>query len=145
MRVRLGLPLALVLFSGCSDINLGLDAEDLFKFEAQFDLTVAPAELTVTAGATSAPLTVTMVPRAGFSATVDVEILGLPPGAVPTPASPFRLRPNQSREVVIATSGVASGEHWVRFQAKPSRGGFSEFKIIRLIVSEPPGSSRVSR
>jgi hypothetical protein len=76
-----------------------------------FSLTVLPASLTLTIGATGSPVSVNAVPVNGFTGTVTVTISGLPTGVTANPPT-LTLTPGtaQSTTLTAASTAVASSE-----------------------------------
>src|SRR5262249_20738079 len=72
-----------------------------------FDIWAAPTDISVGAGARSPPITVSVVPRNGFTGSLTMSIDGVPAGVTPTPASPFSMLPGASQSVTFAAAADA--------------------------------------
>ena len=83
-----------------------------------FGITVTPASVSLTQGATSAPVTVVVTAENNFTGNVTVSISNLPTGVTMTPASPFSVTPGATGVSVTftASSTAAPGTVSLSFQ-----------------------------
>jgi hypothetical protein len=69
-----------------------------------FSLSVDPTSVTVLLGLTSEPVVVSAASISGFSGSVRVELLGLPPGLTSSPSSPFNVDAGASQPMTLSAS-----------------------------------------
>jgi hypothetical protein len=70
---------------------------------ADFSVSASPSPVNVAQGGTSAPVTVSITGKNGFTGTVSVAISGLPAGASTTPASPLSMNANSSQQFTVTS------------------------------------------
>jgi hypothetical protein len=100
---------------------------------ADFRVVVSPASIDVSQGATSTPITISVVSVNAFAGTVQVTLAGLPTGATSTPAGPFNIAAgaNNSAALVIPAN-VPAGNFTV--SATGTSGGLSHAANFNLRV-----------
>src|SRR6202162_2235035 len=77
-----------------------------------FNLTISPSSISVSPGASSSPLTVSVSPVNGFSGTVSVTIQGLPTGVSTSPPTPFSVNTGGNQQLIITVPGsVQNGSY----------------------------------
>ncbi|MBZ5702530.1 MAG: IPT/TIG domain-containing protein [Acidobacteriia bacterium] len=102
-----------------------------------FSLTISPGSLTLTAGTTSAPATLSLSALNGFSGNVQVTLSGLPAGLPSNPVSPFSVPGGGSQSVVFgAVPSLAAGNYTVTAQA--SNGSLSHSATLSISVQAAP-------
>lgn len=79
--------LSSVLMTACGGGNSGGGGSNGGSSAPTFTVSASPATITLTQGATSEPLQVSVVPQNGFSGTVTVTVAGLPTGVTAVPSS----------------------------------------------------------
>jgi len=77
-----------------------------------FNLLVSPSGLSVSPGASSSPLTLSVSPVNGFSGPVNVSVAGLPDGVTTSPSGPFPVNAGGNQQAMISVPGtVANGNY----------------------------------
>ena len=80
-----------------------------------YTLTVTPASLALTAGATGSPVSVKATSVNGFTGTVKVALAGLPTGVTASPASLSLTRGTAQSTTLTASSSVAAASSTITF------------------------------
>lgn len=101
--------------------------------QADFTLSISPGSLTVTQGAASSPVNISVAPQNGFSSAVQVSLSGLPTGVSSNPNSPFPAFPGQSVSVVFgAAANATAGQFTVTADA--TSGSLSHSQNLALTI-----------
>src|SRR5712691_8002862 len=76
--------------------------------QQDFSLTLSPSSVTLTQGAASTAVNVTIAAQNGFTGTVQVTLSGLPAGVTSNPASPFSVNAGASQPVIFGVDSSAA-------------------------------------
>jgi hypothetical protein len=107
---------------------------------ADFSLAVSPNSLSVSAGAASSPVLVSVTALNGFSGNVQVALTGLPGGVTSSPASPFSTPAGGTQNVVFtAALSAVAGNFTVTAQG--TSAALSHSAILSLAVQPAPPPS----
>jgi hypothetical protein len=133
-----GLVLALSLAtSGCGG---GSATAQALAVAPGFAISFSANSVSVTQGATSAPLTISVNSQGGFNADVEITLSGLPNGVVATPASPFSVAPGSSVAILFgAGPNAAAGAYTIT--AAGVSGSLSNSATFSLSVQSIVGYS----
>jgi hypothetical protein len=83
-----------------------------------FSIAFSPSSISVSQGATSSPVTVSVNPLNNFSGSVQVSLSGLPSGITSSPASPFAVAAGSSVSLLFgAAANAATGNFTLSAQA----------------------------
>ena len=74
---------------------------------ADFSISISPPAISVSQGATSGAVTVSITPQNGFSGTVQVSLAGLPAGVTVNPSSPFLVNSGANTSLVFSADNSA--------------------------------------
>ncbi len=103
-----------------------------------FSLSVNVTSLSVTAGGSAQPVSVSATALNGFTGTINVALSGLPAGVTASPAS-FTLTPGTPQQVEFtASSSAAAGSSTVQFTG--TSGTLSHSASFTLMVSAAVGN-----
>ncbi len=98
-----------------------------------FSLGLSASSITVSQGATSSPVSVSITPMNSFSADVQVSFAGLPAGVTTNPSAPFPLVAGHSVSVLFgADSNAPAGQFTLSAQA--TSGTLSHSKALSLAI-----------
>jgi len=101
-----------------------------------FSVALSSASVSVSQGATSAPIDVSVTAQNGFTSNVEVSFTGLPSGVTSNPASPFSVAAGQSVSVLFgAEPNAVTGQF--TFTAQGTSGTFSHSKSLSLSIQAP--------
>lgn len=75
---------------------------------ADFSISVSASSVSLTQGATSSPVSISVTPENGFSGSVQVSLSGAPAGVTSNPTSPFSVNSGASVPVIFAAAGNAA-------------------------------------
>jgi hypothetical protein len=101
--------------------------------QPDFVLELSATSVSVSQGSTSPPLSVSIHPNNGFSATVQVSFSGLPSGVTTQPAGPFPVASGQSVSVLFgAATNAPTGQF--SFMAQGTGGALSHSQGLSLAV-----------
>jgi IPT/TIG domain len=99
-----------------------------------FALAFSPATLSVTDGATSSPVNVSITAKNGFSGSVQITLSNLPAGLSSNPPSPFTVNAGASTSVIFgASTNATTGNFTIIAQAVS--GALSHSASLPLIVN----------
>jgi len=101
-----------------------------------FTLALSPTSLSVTAGTTGSPISITANPINSFTGTVAVAITGLPTGVTATPAT-LTLTPGTAQTVALTASAAAMGGSTILTFTGTS-GMLSHTATLTATISPPP-------
>src|SRR5579864_7140973 len=73
-----------------------------------FAITLSSGSLSISQGATGAPITVSVAGQNGFTGSVQITLAGMPAGVLSNPASPFSIASGASMAVVFGASQNAT-------------------------------------
>ncbi len=100
-----------------------------------FALAVSPISASGVVGQTSSPVTISVSPKQGFNAVVNVTLAGLPSGVTTTPSSPFMVQPGMKQPVTFSSHSTApTGVSTVTVSA--TSGSLSHTAQV-LLTTEP--------
>jgi len=98
-----------------------------------FSVALSSASVSVSQGATSAPIDVSVTAQNGFTSNVEVSFTGLPSGVTSNPASPFSVAAGQSVSVLFgAEPNAVTGQF--TFTAQGTGGTLSHSKSLSLSI-----------
>jgi hypothetical protein len=101
-----------------------------------FSMAVSSVSVSVSQGATSAPVDVSVSAQNGFTSDVEVSFTGLPSGVTSNPASPFSLTAGQRVSVLFgAGQNAATGQFTLTAQG--TSGTLSHSKSLSLSIQAP--------
>jgi hypothetical protein len=103
---------------------------------ADFSLAATPAALTIQAGGTGSPVSVSVQPVGSFSGAVAVSISGLPAGVTATPASVNVATGGSQNVTLAASSSAAATTATVTFTG--SDAGLMHSSAVTLTVQATP-------
>ncbi len=107
---------------------------------ADFSLSLSSNSISVTEGATSPAVSVTVNPINGFSGSVQVVLGALPAGVTSNPASPFSISANASTSVVLgASTTAATGNFSIVVQG--TSGGLSHSTNLAVVIQSGVNSA----
>src|SRR3984893_11012317 len=118
MRNSAFIPLLLVC-AGCGSGGGGSSAnvQPPPTLSPDFAITLSSTSLSISQGATSAPITISVAVQNGFTGKVQVSLTGTPNGVVSNPASPFTIAAGANTAVVLgATPNAATGNFTITAQ-----------------------------
>jgi IPT/TIG domain len=98
-----------------------------------FSIALSSDSLTVSQGATSAPVSLSITAQNGFTSEVSVSFTGLPAGLMSNPASPFSVAAGQSVSVLFGAGPNASTGQFT-LTAQGSSGALSHSKSLSLFI-----------
>ena len=123
------------LTNGCGDGGMSTPRTPDFSFTANV------ATLSITAGGSSQPVTLTATALNGFSGTINVAVSGLPAGTTASPAT-LSLLPGTPQQVVFAApASVAASQSTAQFTA--TSGALSHTATVAMTVNAPAAGSSV--
>src|ERR1700687_135723 len=101
--------------------------------QPDFTIGLSTASLNVSQGSTSPPVSISINPQNGFSASVQVSFTGIPAGITTNPASPFAVAASQSVSVLFgAALDAAAGQFSVAAQG--TSGALSHSQGLSLAI-----------
>jgi len=112
------IPLLLVC-AGCGSGGGGSSAnvQPPPTLSPDFAITLSFNSLSISQGATSAPITISVPAQNGFTGKVQVSLIGAPNGVVSNPVSPFTIAAGANTAVVLgATPNAATGNFTITAQ-----------------------------
>ena len=120
------------LFSGCGGGSSGAPVQTPPPLP-DFSLGFSSSSVAVVQGATSPPVTLTVVASNNFSGAVQVTLSGLPQGVTSNPATPFSINAGSTATMLFgAAASAPAGSFTVSAQA--SSGNLSHTAAISLSV-----------
>ena len=109
-RIMLAASCGAILVAGCGSGGGSLSPPPPPP-AADFRLSVSPTSLSVVQGATSSPITVSVVAANGFTGTVSVTISGLPAGATTSSAFPLSVSASSPQPFTVTVpANAAAGD-----------------------------------
>ena len=101
---------------------------------ADFQVTVSSSTVSVSQGATSSPIVVSISAKNGFGGVVQITISGQPAGITSNPPSPFSVAAGADASVIFgAASNAPTGDF--HLTAQGSSGALSHSATVALIVN----------
>ena len=101
--------------------------------QPDFAIGLSATSVVVPQGSTSSPVSVSINPQNGFSASVQVSFTGLPAGVTTNPVSPFSVAAGQSVSVLFgATANASAGQFSVTAQG--TSGALSHSQVLSLAI-----------
>ncbi len=121
------------MFWGCGTVSSTQRGVTTPPLAADFSVTISTNALTVEQGGLSAPVSITVSPKNGFGASVQLTLTGLPAGVSSNPASPFNVTSGTDTSVVFgAAANAAIGTFPV--SAQGVSGELSHMATVSLAV-----------
>jgi len=140
-RLRHGVPLAILLLLAlaCAGCGSTSSAPPPPPPAADFTLSLSSNSISITQGAASPAVNVSVNPMNGFSGPVQVSLNALPAGVTSNPASPFSVPPGTSTPVVFgASASAATGNFTVSLQG--TSGALSHAANLALAIQSSVNS-----
>jgi hypothetical protein len=101
--------------------------------QPDFAISLSANSVNVSQGSASSPITVSITPQNGFSASVQVSFTGVPSGVTTNPATPFSVSPGQSASVLFgAASSATTGQF--NITADGTSGSLSHTQSLALAI-----------
>src|SRR5215469_11950771 len=98
-----------------------------------FSIGLSAESLSISQGATSAPVTFSISAENGFTSDVNVSLAGLPSGVVLNPSSPFSIAAGQSVSVLFVAGPNASTGQFI-LSVQGTSGPLSHSKTFSLSI-----------
>ena len=130
---------ALLLVASCFSAACGTNASSPPP-SPDFTITVNPSAVSQTVGTVGQPISVTVSAQNGFADTVNVNIQGLPAGAIISPQTPLAIPPSGSQQVTaFFPPTTTTGSNSVQFAA--TGGGLSHSATLNLTLNPVSGTA----
>jgi len=126
----------LLICAGCSggSSSPSSNSKPLSTPSPDFAITLSSSSLSISQGATGAPITISVMGQNGFNSTVQVTLAGIPNGVVSNPASPFNIVTGASAPVVLGVLQNAGIGNFT-ITAQGTSGSLTHSATLALAVS----------
>ena len=121
-----------VISAGCGGGATAL-VEQAQLQAADFSVVMSPSSVTILQGGVSAPVNFSIVPRNGFSGSVQVSFTGLPVGVSSNPPSPFTITSGIQTAVNFGADAAASTGSFT-LSAQAVSGALSDSASLTLAI-----------
>ena len=131
----------LLICAGCSggSSSPSSNSKPLSTPSPDFAITLSSSSLSISQGATGAPITISVMGQNGFNSTVQVTLAGIPNGVVSNPASPFNIVTGASAPVVLGVLQNAGIGNFT-ITAQGTSGSLTHSATLALAVQAFVGS-----
>ena len=135
--------LLILLLTACTGCGGGQSSVAPPPPSPDFTVAVSPATVTVSDGATSSPVDVSITAENGFSGPVQISVNNLPSGITSNPSSPFSVTPGATIAISFgAISTAATGSFTLTAQAVSGSLSHSATLTLTVNASTNPTLSR---
>lgn len=108
IQTKRRLAIGFTLYSLLSLMSCGGGGSSTVAPQPDFSLAATPASLSTEVGASTSPVTITVIGQNGFAGSVAIMLQGIPPGVTALPSSSFSLAANTNQTVTFNLADSAA-------------------------------------